>query len=256
MKNSFSENIRKFRRENGWSQENFATEVAKSLASDKEKSFSKSVSQWENGVYPPMETCIAIAELMDITLDDLFSREINEFKENYVKPDFEEKGKFKIMPNENLEILTSILKNLGIEKRKQDEEEFELFSSFISLGDKEESKKVNLSLIIGKQPFSQEFAQTCEIKLWGEIEKWLETKVFKYYFQQKIFGGVSVSYVSYNNGTKGYVAEIFFNLSKDDIKELFIEHAKREVTVIIEKAEEDMIDYTGDMLKNGKGELI
>jgi len=257
MKNSFSENIRKFRKENDLKQEAFAAAIAQKVVEEKRKDWSKSITLWENGTQtPPMEVCIAIAELIGISLDDLFKKEIDEFKKNTVIANIEESGKFKVMPNDNLEILTFILKCFDIEKHRQDEEEIELFRSFIGLDDKEENIKTNLSLIIGEQSFSKEFTQSDEIKLYDEIGEWLKTKVFKYFFQQKIFAGISISNVTYNDGTKGYVAEIFLNLSKDDIKELFIEHGKRQAIEIIEKAEDEMIDYTDVLPKTKKGEIL
>ena len=63
MKLNFAENIRKLRRENGFTQEQLAEKVGVSF---------QTVSRWETGVvYPDIELLPALAELFETRVDEL-----------------------------------------------------------------------------------------------------------------------------------------------------------------------------------------
>lgn len=66
MKNSFSKNVREYRRISSLTQ----TDLANKL-----KTTQRKVSYWESGkIEPDLDTLIAIAELFDITVDDLIGK--------------------------------------------------------------------------------------------------------------------------------------------------------------------------------------
>ena len=63
MKLNFAENIRKLRRENGFTQEQLAEKVGVSF---------QTVSRWETGVvYPDIETLPILAEIFETRVDEL-----------------------------------------------------------------------------------------------------------------------------------------------------------------------------------------
>jgi len=78
--NSFGENINTFRKSNRLSQQDFADLLAKRTKLDKDISV-QSISKWEKGEQFPkdIKTIIAIADLLEITLDELMRKEIEEF---------------------------------------------------------------------------------------------------------------------------------------------------------------------------------
>jgi len=232
---SFSENIRMFRTVKGWSQENFAGEIAKTLTKKKGGSFAKSVSQWEsNGVIPPMETCIAIAELMELTLDDLFNKEVQDFKCNYLEQ-VSGKRKFKGWNDRDIEIFYHVLQDLLFEKVvATDGTVLELFSSVISIDAKSEEKAISLYLKLGDILLEEKIENPDGYN--RSIEKWLQTKILKYFFDQKMITDISVHSVESN-----FIAQIYLDLEDSDIKDLFVERALRNATDTIAYAKEQVL---------------
>lgn len=72
MKNNFSENLKKIRKENNLSQEELAEELGVSR---------QSISKWESAsAYPEMDKIIALCEKFDLNIDDLLHKDIKEMK--------------------------------------------------------------------------------------------------------------------------------------------------------------------------------
>ena len=245
MSNSFSENIRNFRKANDLTQESFAGDLAKILRDKKKRDFGKSVSQWESGKYPQMETCIAIAELMEISLDDLFSKEIQEFKSNYVCQ-LSGSKKFKDWPDEEIEMFYHILQDLRAEKRIAiDGEPIEILSTYLAMDAKTEGMKNDLYLKIGELTFEEKIVDHDGYN--KPIEKWLQSKVLKYFVQQKV-----ISYVDVHNGMvdgaeneSNFVAQVYLDLDYQDVEDLFVERAKRKAAKLIETAREEIEELGG-----------
>lgn len=66
MKNSFSKNVREYRKISSLTQADLANKL---------KTTQRKVSYWESGkIEPDLDTLISIAELFDITVDDLIGK--------------------------------------------------------------------------------------------------------------------------------------------------------------------------------------
>jgi transcriptional regulator with XRE-family HTH domain len=240
MENSFCENIRRFRTARGWSQENFAAEVAKTLAKGKEGHYAKSVSQWENGEnYPKTEVCIAIAHLIGISLDELFYKEIQDFK-NDCAVQISGQRKFEKCAEQEIEMLYEILQDLHLEKKvATDNSVHEFFCSLVSINSKKDNKTISLSLKIGDTLFEEKVEDPVGYN--EPIEKWLQTKVLKYFFKQNLIAFIDVhNAYDAEADESGFIAQIYLTLEDSDIEDLFVERAKRQATEIIEYAKEEL----------------
>ena len=75
MKNCFSENLKKIRKENNLSQEQLAFELGVSR---------QAISKWESDVaYPEMDKIITLCKKFNVKIDDLLYEDIKEIKRAY-----------------------------------------------------------------------------------------------------------------------------------------------------------------------------
>lgn len=80
--NKIGENICRFRKTRGWSQEKFAERLSEflSIAKKDVNYTNKTISKWENGdCYPPMEVILGLSKMMGVSIDEMLSEEINVF---------------------------------------------------------------------------------------------------------------------------------------------------------------------------------
>lgn len=227
MSNSFGENVRRYRNMLGWTQEAFGSEVSK-IIGNKER-FSKSVSQWENGLIPPMETVLAIAKLLDITLDDLFYKEIENFKTNY-EYNITAETRFADWEDEDVEFIGNILKGLNYGIWQDDENgNFECFSA-IQWFSKAELYTDMFSPDGGVAGFVDEL----------RISEWIKNDYLKKYIKRNIFLPDAVC-VTYNIAEgpsfseDGWDVDVALSLDENGIKEFFEEYSKRKHEKLIKK---------------------
>ena len=84
MSNSFGENIKKYRKENGLSQSDFADELSYHIQQRLQKTdfeySNKNISKWERGEsLPPLDVIIALSSLLAVNLDELLKSDIEKF---------------------------------------------------------------------------------------------------------------------------------------------------------------------------------
>ena len=72
MKNQFSENLKKVRKEHNLSQEQLADELGVSR---------QAISKWESAIaYPEMDKIVALCDKFNLNIDDLLYKDIKEVK--------------------------------------------------------------------------------------------------------------------------------------------------------------------------------
>ena len=175
MANSFGENIRNFRDTNRLTQSEFAMLVAKKLSKNNECDFAKSITNWESGnAHPKMEVIFAIAELMGISLDDLFKREVEDFKSECAGQTLPS-NKFEKLSDQDIYLFYYILQDLRLHSFVDNNERFDVFQSLIFVKSEKKEKAVGFLLKNEDITFEKEAADLDDIEIL--IAKWLNKKV-------------------------------------------------------------------------------
>lgn len=235
MANSFGENLKTYRLSNRLTQQELADII--SLREDFDISY-KSISKWENGEsIPSIDIIIAIAKLLDITIDTLLSSNIEKFN-NEASP-LDEQNVFKKLTSTEINLLYSAIQNLSVDKDREGGNIVYSGKVHIKTITNNETNTITAELLSQIKEFPLSDTLCTDIGQWSNIV----LKGFNIY--NLIYHPVTV----YVDGESDiYVLEIYFNFNEKEIIDLYCERATRKASALIKMTKTDFAENYGEQL--------